>query len=290
MVLYEDTKVIKCISYVNIQLFAVNIFVEVEFVIDESKVSLMTKITIYEEKEQHKAIAMSRYYKRDYVRFNVLKTWVASTVVYWTVFGSYIYMHFEDVLAKINEYDYFDIMYKLLAGYMFFCAIYFFFSSFLYGYRYQKAKPELAKYNGELKKLIALESGESDKNSIKVVDKDDMHISEQMSSEAIERPSKSRVNRMELMRKQQELEEKKKEQEIIENVRRRNDRMAARRDEMTRQQREAEEDRQRIRERRMLIERQQMEKLRNERMQKMQQTNRQDHAYHGDDDSEGGER
>lgn len=255
--------------------------------VDENRVKLMTKLTIYEEKQMHKAIAMSKFYKRDYVRSNVLKTWVASTVVYWSVFAAYIYMHFEDVLAKINEFDYFDIMYKLLAGYVVFCAIYFVFSSLVYGYRYEKAKSGLAEYNGNLKRLIAIDSGEEP--IVKVVD-DDTRVSEEMNKEHNDANQRLKVNRMELMRKQQKLEEEKKEQEIIENVRKRNERVAAKNETLSRQQREAEEDKRRIRERRLQLEREQMERLRNERLQRMQEINRQNHTYNDEsDDGEGGE-
>ncbi|MCM1288807.1 MAG: hypothetical protein NC240_10905 [Clostridium sp.] len=257
--------------------------------VDENRVKLMTKLTIYEEKQTHKAIAMSRFYKRDYVRSNVLRTWVACTVVYWAVFAAYIYMHFEDVLAKINEYDYFDIMYKLLAGYVIFCAAYFVFSSLVYGYRYEKVKSGLAEYNGNLKKLIAIDSGEEP--LVKVVD-DSAIVSEEVNTNHNDaKHQRLKVNRTELMRKQQKLEEEKKEQEIIENVRKRNERVAEKNEILSRQQREAEEDKRRIRERRLQLEREQMERLRTERLRRMQEMNRQNHTYNDESgDGEGGER
>ena len=86
------------------------------------------------------------------------------------------------------------------------------------------------------------------------------------------------------------LEEEKKEQEIIENVRKRNERVAAKNEVLSRQQREAEEDKRRIRERRLQLEREQMERLKNERLRRMQEMNRQNHTYNDEsDDGEGGE-
>ncbi len=255
--------------------------------IDESRVKLMTKLAIYEKNEGHRTVPMSRYYKKDYVRYNVLKTWVAATVVYWSVFAAYIYMSFEDVLTKINELDYFDIMYKLLIGYAAFCVLYYLFSSMVYGYRYEKAKKGLAEYNGNLKKLIAIESGEDISN--KVVVTKDSDLEEVVESKAKAANPRVRVNRTELVRNQQELEEKKKEQQIIENVRRRNDRIAMQNETLIRQQRQAEEDRRRIRERRQQLEREQMDRLRIQQMQKMQQ--RQNYSYGQKSQSdEGGDR
>ena len=93
--------------------------------INEKKVGLMTKISIYEKKEENRELVISKYYKTDYVRYNVLKQLVASTVFYWGAVACYIFMKFEDMLAKINQIDYFDLMYKLLGGYVVFCFAYF---------------------------------------------------------------------------------------------------------------------------------------------------------------------
>lgn len=255
--------------------------------IDESRVKLMTKLVIYEKNEGHRAVPMSRYYKKDYVRYNVLKTWVAATVVYWSVFAAYIYMSFEDVLTKINELDYFDIMYKLLIGYAAFCVLYYLFSSMVYGYRYEKAKKGLAEYNGNLKKLIVIESGEDIEHKVLVAK--DGALDEVVEPNGTVANSRIRVNRTELVRNQQELEEKKKEQQIIENVRRRNDRIAMQNETLIRQQRQAEEDKRRIRERRQQLEREQMDRLRIQQMQKMQQ--RQNYSYGQKSQSdEGGDR
>ncbi|MDE6024631.1 MAG: hypothetical protein K2G45_04180 [Lachnospiraceae bacterium] len=244
--------------------------------IDENRVKLMTKLAIYEKKEGHRAVPMSKYYKKDYVRYNVLKTWVAATVVYWSVFAAYIYMSFEDVLTKINELDYFDIMYKLLLGYAAFCVIYYLFSSMVYGYRYEKARKGLSVYNGNLKKLIAVESGEDISNKVVVSENDDFEETVEPEVNPVAK-QKIRVSRTELMRNQQELEEKKKEQQIIENVRKRNERIASQNENLLRQQRQVEEDKRRIRERRQQLEREHMDRLRMQRMQQMQQ--QQNYSY-----------
>lgn len=201
--------------------------------IDEKKVRLMTKLAIYEKHEANKSLTISKYYKSDYVRYNVLKTWVAATVVYWTIIAAYVFLKFDDLLAKINEIDYFDLMYKMLGGYVIVCLAYYLFSSMVYNYRYSKAKPGLVKYNANLKKLIALEGGGPVKRKVVerpgvVVVEDDFEGFEVGAEK--QRPGRNVVRRSDMVKQRLEQKERLKEKEIIKNVQARNERLAAQRD------------------------------------------------------------
>lgn len=262
--------------------------------VDEKKVKLMTKLAIYEQKEQHRAVPMSKFYKSDYVRYNVLKTWVAATVVYWSVFAVYIYMNFENVLIKINEIDYFKVIYNLLGGYVAFCLIYYLFASFVYNYRYSKCRRGLAKYNGNLKKLIAYEKGEPEDGIVgEVINEDEDFLVDDSETERKElinqarQSSRVRVSRSELIKQAEAEKQKAKEQEIIENVRRRNERISMQNEAILNRQKQAELDKKRIQERRKQLEQQQLEKLRQERMQQMA---RQNHYYNQSANQEGSDR
>ena len=122
--------------------------------VDEKKTILMTKLAIFEKHEKNKSLVVSKYYRSDYVRYNVLKTWVAVTVLYWCVIAGYIFMTFDSILEKLNDLDYFAVVYKMLGGYVIICAIYFLFAFVLYNYRYKKARNGLVQYNINLKELI----------------------------------------------------------------------------------------------------------------------------------------
>lgn len=251
-------------------------------VVDEKKVGLMTKVAIYEKHEKHRNLVMSRYYQTDYVRYNVLKTWVAATVAYWTIVGSYVFMKFDELLAKVNDIDYFDLMYKILGAYAVFCIIYFLFSSMVYHYRYIKSKPGLVEYNSNLRDLIELEGGPMHHGklaeSARVSTGGHGNPAKKQTAEGgtSQKNTSTRVNRSEIVKQRIQEEERRKEAEILENVKLRNARIAAQNEEKLRQQRQAEEDRRRIQERRRQLEQEQMEKIRNERVQQMQREN---HAY-----------
>ena len=256
-------------------------------VIDENKVALMTKLAIYEKHESGRNLVMSKYYEGDYVRYNVLKTWVAATVAYWIIIAAYIFMSFDDLLAKVNDIDYFDLMYKILGAYAAFCIVYYLISSVIYRYRYIKAKKGLVEYNSNLRDLIELEGGPMHRGKVAKGTRVNMTSSQNKSGEANAAKPKTRVNRSEIVKQREAAEEKRKEAEIIENVKKRNERIAIQNEEKLRQQRQAEADRKRIQERRKQLEREQMEKLRNERMQQMQ---RQNHTYNNTGNNEGSNR
>lgn len=252
--------------------------------IDEKKVGLMTRLAIYEKHEKRRNLVMSRYYQTDYVRYNVLKTWVASTVAYWSVVGAYVFMKFDDLLAEINDIDYFDLMYKILGGYVAFCLVYFLFSSLVYHYRYIKAKSGLTEYNSNLKDLIELEGGPMHhakpvKNARIIMDSG-REAEQGKEPESKEKKPKTVVKRSEIVKQRIQEEEKRKEEEILENVKRRNERN----EELLRIKRQQEADRRRILERRKQLEQEQMNRIRRERMQQM---SRENHIYNNTGNNEG---
>lgn len=251
--------------------------------VDEKKVALMTKLAIYEKHEDSRNIVVSKYYESDYVRYNVLKSLVAATVVYWTIVGGILFMKFDTVLAKINDIDYFGAMYKLLGGYVVVCLIYFAISSILYRYRYMVAKPGLFKYNSNLKDLIELEGGPAHKAHVRR-NADISNVQPEVQKSA--KNDRGNVSRMAMIRQREEEVQDIKNQQILDNVKKREERLALQNAERDRQQRLREQEQKRIMERRKALERQQVEQLRNERMKEM---TRQDYQYR-QNNNEGGTR
>lgn len=244
--------------------------------VDEKKTILMTKLAIFEKQEKSKSLVVSKYYRNDYVRYNVLKTWVAVTILYWCLIAGYVFMQFDVILSKLNDLDYFAIVYKMLGGYAAVCLIYFLFSYLLYNYRYKKAKKGLVEYNVNLKKLI--HADDEPVAPKRVLDgnrtTDDMTAAR---TPASPQQKRANVSRSAMVKRQLEVEQERKNQEIIENVKKRNERVSAKQEEELRRQRQMEEERRRIRERRERLEREQLEKLRQERLQ--QSMYRENHEY-----------
>lgn len=195
--------------------------------IDENKVRLMTKIAIYEKKEGNRNLMISKYYRSDYVRYNVLKTIIAATVAFWSIIGAYAFIKFDDLLAKVSDVDYFDVMYKLLGAYVFVCLGFFFFAQIVYSFRYSMAKPGLIKYNVNLKKLIEAYGGKKrrkKKSPTKVVGtvvEDELEL-----EEAPQQENRVKVKKTDMISKRKQQEEEERNQQIIENAQRRKEWLA----------------------------------------------------------------
>lgn len=259
--------------------------------VDEKKVSLMTKLEIYEREQQNKSIPMSRFYKTDYVRYNVLKTIVAATFAYWLVVGIYIFMQFEDILAKLNEIDYFDLVYKVLVTYVMFVVGYFFFATIVYYVRYELARPGLTEYNSNLRDLIELQGGPAHhRKKIKgkvvkaqVIDDQPQVVAPASASTR----TRGTVSRMDMIKKKQSEAEQVRAQQIQANVDQRNARIAAQNAQKLEEQRKREAQQRAVKERREQLEREQLERLRAENEQ---QAVRQNYMYQNNPNAEGRDR
>ena len=145
----------------------------------------------------------------------------------------------------------------------------------LYNYRYKKARNGLVQYNINLKELI--HADDPPEMQRRMVD-DTKRTTDDVSAARAHAPqqaSRANVSRSEMVQRQLQAQQERKNQEIIENVKRRNERISEKQQEEAQRQREMEEERRRIRARRAQLEREQLERIR----QEQQGMYREDHVY-----------
>lgn len=231
--------------------------------VDEKKVKLMTRLAIYEKKEKNDGLVMSRFFERDYVRFNVLKTLVAATIVYWAVVGAYVFVSFEVILNSINNMDYFGVMYRILGWYVMFCFVYFVFAYLVYSYRYGKKRKGLTQYNSDLRDLIEISGGPMHHG--KMIRNSNIGVIRETDKNKKMSPDRSRnvVNKTEMVNNRLKREEEEKNRQIIENARRLEEKRKNARALQEQKQRQSEQNRLEIRQKRMALE----EEQRRQRMQ-----------------------
>lgn len=121
--------------------------------VNEDKVKLMTKLAIYESTKGKKQLNISKYYKRDYVRYNMFKTVVTATLAFFMILGGYILINAEELLLKLNEMDLLHEAIKLGIIYAVFVIGYMVIARLVYARKYEKVKPDVIIYNHNLKKL-----------------------------------------------------------------------------------------------------------------------------------------
>ena len=124
--------------------------------LNEEKIKLMTKVTIYEKNEEFDGLALSQFYKEDYVKYGCLKTLVATTFAYWLCVAVYGVINFEKILGDLNHVDYFKMIRMLMIGYVSVMALFYIYAFIVYNYKYSKKRKGLVRYNRMLKKLIKL--------------------------------------------------------------------------------------------------------------------------------------
>ena len=122
--------------------------------VDNEKVRIMTRIAIYEKNSEHEGLALAKYFREDYIKYNLLKTLVTSTLCFWLFVLASVFVNFEKYLSEFGSANYFKLVSKLMMNYCIFLLVFELVAFAAYSYRYYKAKPGLVEYNGNLRRLI----------------------------------------------------------------------------------------------------------------------------------------
>ncbi len=124
--------------------------------LNEEKISLMTKLALYEQKEGKKQIPMSGYYKGDYVSLNVLNSVIIGTIAYILIVGMIILINAEELVNKITEIDLVTVGKQILTYYVVFILCYAAIAYAFYSVKFKSVRVKLNQYNADLKKLYEM--------------------------------------------------------------------------------------------------------------------------------------
>ncbi len=124
--------------------------------IDQKKVILMTRMAYYEEHEGKRNVAIGRFFRGDYISWQVIKSLLASTVAFLVGLGLYILYNLETMMQDIYKIDLLLLARNILMAYGIFVVVYCVISYSIFSYRYAKARKSLKNYNRNLKKLSAM--------------------------------------------------------------------------------------------------------------------------------------
>jgi uncharacterized membrane protein YesL len=121
--------------------------------LNNRKIRVMTKLALFEQKEGKEDITMSKYYKTDYVRLNVLKTVVNVTIGYVLILLMIGMYKAEYIISKAVTLDFIRIGQYILGFYIMIMTIYITCSIIGYSIKYDQSRKNLSKYYKTLKKL-----------------------------------------------------------------------------------------------------------------------------------------
>ncbi len=149
--------------------------------ISEDKVRLMTKCACYVKNEGRDDLTKANFFKRDYVRWNVIKTMVATTVGYILLVALVALADYEEVFDMLNQFRYKELLIKLIIGWVLILAFYSIIAVIIYKRRFEQARDGVTDYYKnlrELKKYYLVErdnsprmlDGEGDLNNDEFID------------------------------------------------------------------------------------------------------------------------
>ena len=114
--------------------------------LNNDKIRLMTKLAVYEDKEGKEDIRLSKYYKTDYVRYQVIKSIICTTIGYALILVLIILYKSEYIIANAVTLDYKTIGSYILGFYIIFMAVYGMASLVGFSMKYDESRKKLGKY------------------------------------------------------------------------------------------------------------------------------------------------
>ena len=120
--------------------------------LNNHKIRLMTKLAIYEKEDGKEDIRLGKYYRVDYVRYQLLKTIVAVTCGYLILVLLTILYNMEYLIAEAVKLDYAAIGRTMLGIYLVLLLAFSGIAVLGYTIKYNRSRKKLAKYYRMLKR------------------------------------------------------------------------------------------------------------------------------------------
>lgn len=124
--------------------------------LNEKKISLMTKLAIYEQGEGKEAIKSNKYTKKDYVSLKMINTAITVTIAFIMVVALWVIYKIDHYVEELVDLDYMNIGIKLLVIYIIVFIVYMFISYVVYSIKYIKMQEMNKKYSDDLKDLYLM--------------------------------------------------------------------------------------------------------------------------------------
>lgn len=131
--------------------------------LNNEKIILMTKLSLYEQKNQKKEIKTSRYFKGDYMSIKMLSSFVCVTLGYLLCLALWFMYSSANVISSLTTTRSFTVLVVVLVLiYIVVTVLYMIFSYAFYSHRFRQIRKNLKEYNGDLKTLHRIQELEYD--------------------------------------------------------------------------------------------------------------------------------
>ena len=121
--------------------------------LNEDRIVLMTKLASYEKREGKKNMAVGKYFRGDYLTWNVLKSVVSATIAFFIGFALYLLYNIEELLENLYNMDFLLFAKNSISIYVVFVVVYCCLTYIVFTFRYARARKNIRRYYQNLKKL-----------------------------------------------------------------------------------------------------------------------------------------
>ena len=119
------------------------------------RIRLMTEMAIYEKREGRQDERVDAYFKSDYLSAELLKSFLAATLVFLMLVGVYCLYQFEELMLTIYSLDLNALARQILTRYILFLLVFLAITLVVYLRRYNHTRRNLREYYRNLKELSA---------------------------------------------------------------------------------------------------------------------------------------
>ena len=127
------------------------------------KISIMTKLALYEQKNAKSEIKYSKYYRSDYLAIKMIKSFVAVTIAYALMLALWLMFSADAFIGRLKTTNSFmAVVILIVMFYILITVVYMIFTYIYYSKKFSAIRENLNKYNGELKVLHKIQEEEYD--------------------------------------------------------------------------------------------------------------------------------
>jgi len=120
--------------------------------LNRDKVVLMSQLALAEKNEEDD-LKLYKYYKADYIRYNMIRTVLNITLAYVLLVLLVLLYKIEDLIVKLADFEFAGIGKTILEGYIFVIVLYLMIGFVYYANKYNKSKKNIVKYYKKLRQL-----------------------------------------------------------------------------------------------------------------------------------------
>lgn len=121
--------------------------------INEDRVKELYRVALYDSKRGRQTAQYERYYRRDYIRKELIKSVFCGTIVFALIVALWVMNQANSLLDKLNSMDFVEIGVVFGLVYVAFLAIYLLITYLVFQIRFRNGRKELKKYYIHLKNL-----------------------------------------------------------------------------------------------------------------------------------------